>query len=156
MKKNCIICDLDGVFFDSREWSKYVPKEKEDREGWDNFAEHVDCCKPNKPFIKTLAEVNKLIPVIFITGRENTEFLSKRTKKQILRASNYAFTPNINCKLIMRRANDYRNVSDVKEEVVKKLLLSYNPIVAIDDEIENIKMYQKHGIPTLYYTKYKK
>ena len=72
MKKNCIICDLDGVFFDSREWHKYIPKEKEDREGWDNFAEHVWVCKPNTPFIETLGKVNKLIPVVFINGREST------------------------------------------------------------------------------------
>ena len=155
MKSNCIICDLDGVFFDSREWLKYLPQGSEKREDWDNFANHVDLCKPNKPFIKTLSEVNKVIPTIFVTGRENTPFLFQKTKKQILRASNLSFTPNINCKLIMRRMNDYRNAADVKEEVVKKLLLSYNPIIAIDDEPANIEIYQKYKIPTLHYTKYR-
>ena len=123
MKKNCIICDLDNVFFDSRKWHKYIPKEREDREGWDNFAKHVGICIPNKPFIEILGKINKLIPIIFLTGREQTKFLEEETKKQILKFSHYLLTPDINCKLIMRKENDYREVSKVKEFFEQPLLL---------------------------------
>lgn len=154
-KRNCVICDIDGVLFDSRKWEEEVPKGK-DREEWDNFEKKVYLCTPNKPFIDLIATVNKLIPVVFITGREESPFLFKETKKQIVKNSNFKLIPNINCYLFMRKYKDYRDVEVTKEEIAKKVMTRYNPIIAIDDDERNIKVYDKLKIPTLLYSKFAK
>jgi phosphoglycolate phosphatase-like HAD superfamily hydrolase len=38
-----------------------------------------------------------------------------------------------------------------KEILIKKLLsMNYTPVIAIDDQKQNIKLFQKYGIPTMY------
>ena len=50
----------------------------------------------------------------------------------------------------MREENDYRPSSEVKKDIIEREILpNYIPVIAIDDDIRNIQMYNDLGILTL-------
>ena len=154
MKKVCIICDIDRVIVDSREWEKYIPSDPTDRDGWNKFLAHHGLAKPNKPMLNFVLILNKVFPILFVTGRENYSNSRLITKKQIKEFTNGKITvgplnPN---KLFMRELNDFREPCKVKEDILKeKILPYYQPILAIDDNEGNIEMFKKYGITTFHY-----
>ena len=149
-----MICDIDNCFVDSRDWFKYVP-EATDREGWDEYFKHDDLCKPNKPVIDLVCSTAELLPVFFVTSREDRKQNRHNTIKQIKDFSNGKidmFDENSSHKLLMRAEFDYRESSVVKEEILLQIVNSgYTPIVAIDDDIHNCNMFHKYKIPTVLY-----
>lgn len=154
MKKACIICDIDGVYTDSREWNKYIPKDIKDREGWNNFIRHNNLCKPNKPIILVLKMLSKVFPILFVTSRENFGNMRKITKEQIRNFSGGAISvgPLFKHKLLMREANDFREAHVVKEEILKRDILPYYyPLMSIDDEPSNVEMFRRNNIFTEHY-----
>ena len=55
-------------------------------------------------------------------------------------------------KLLMRDEFDYRPAPIVKEEKLLQVIQhNYIPLVAIDDEIENCKMFMKYGMEVICY-----
>lgn len=159
MKKACIICDIDGVYTDSKEWNKHIPTNIKDREGWTNFLRYSNLCKPNKPMILVLNMLSKVFPILFVTSRENFGNMRKITKKQIREFSGGAINVGPLCKhkLLMREANDFREAHIVKEEILKRDILPfYYPLMAIDDEPSNVEMFRKNNILTKYYTDLRK
>lgn len=161
MKKLCIICDIDGVFADSRAWEKYAPESKDrgSLQEWREFAKHVSVCKPNPEVIEALTGLDKLVKIIFITSRSGSAELKANTLHQLQYFSKNKLKKfgNNSFLLYMRKEGDMRSSSVIKEEVLKsKIFPHYIPILAIDDEEENINMYKKYNIPTLHYTKFRK
>ena len=147
-KELCAIFDLDGVIFDSREWGKYAPENKDDREGWDYFAQHVNVCKPNLSKISLVKKLSEILKIIFITSRESSPFLKEATEKQLK-----MYLQDTDFILYMRPYKDYRSSAEVKKEIIEKRILpSYCPIYAIDDDIENVNMFKSFDIPTQHYT----
>ena len=50
----------------------------------------------------------------------------------------------------MRKENDYRPSSEVKKDIIEQEILpKYVPVIAIDDDIRNIQMYNDLGILAL-------
>ena len=159
MKKACIICDIDGVYTDSREWNKHIPENVKDREGWVNFLKQNKLCKPNKPIILVLKMLSKVFPILFVTSRENYGNMRKITKEQIRNFSNGTINvgPLSRHKLLMREANDFREAHIVKEEILKRDILPYYyPLMAIDDEPSNVEMFRRNSVFTKHYTDLRK
>ena len=50
---DCVICDIDNVYSDSREWIKHLPKVSS-REAWDEYHSKQYLAKPNKIMIKRI------------------------------------------------------------------------------------------------------
>lgn len=154
MRKTCVICDVDKVIVDSREWEKHAPKDVKDRLGWKNFLEHSTLAKPNKEMRKLMLTLNGIFPIIFVTSRENYDNAKMITQKHIKEFSHGKILvgPWYKNKLFMRSKDDFRSPAEVKEEILrKKILPFYAPVLAIDDDIENIKMFKKYGIYTYHY-----
>lgn len=153
--KKCIICDLDGVYVDSSKWTPYIPQDRDDREGWDLFASHVSACTPNLALIRILKVLSLFFPIIFITSREGSVALKKGTEAQIDVFSNNWIHIGSKHKLFMRPYKDYRDAWQVKRDImIRDVLPYYEPIIAIDDEIDNILMYKSLGLKTWHYTKF--
>ena len=155
MRKKCVICDIDGVYTDSREWEKHAPKNPKDRTGWNNFMNYSHKCLPNPPIISIMKELSKVFTIIFLTSREDTPLLRIISKEQIENFSNGEISLNKGSehKLFMRSFDDYRKAWEVKEEILKdKILPEYEPVWAIDDDPSNIEMYRTHNIPVYHYT----
>ena len=153
--KKCIICDIDGVFVDSSKWAPFIPLTRDDREGWDKFAQQTSLCEPNIGFIRLLKLAGIFYPIIFITSREESIVLKEATKAQIdVFSSNWIHIGSKH-KLFMRPYRDYRDAWAVKKEIVQNSVLPYyEPIIAVDDDLDNILMYQALDIPTWHYKKY--
>lgn len=153
-KKYVVICDIDNCFTDSREWYKTVPQGN-DRAAWDEYQKHDDLCTPNKPVIDLVCATAEILPVFFLTGREDRKLNRANTMKQIKEYSGNKidlFDKNAGHCLLMRSEYDFRPSDQVKEEMLCKLVgAGCIPVVAIDDEIINCEMYKRYNIPTVLY-----
>lgn len=155
--KKCIICDIDGVFVDSSKWTPFIPASRDDREGWNRFAQQVSLCTPNIQFIRILKLMSLLFPIVFVTSRENSIALRAATEAQLKVFSENWIVIGEKHKLLMRPYGDFRDAWQVKRDLLSaEVLPYYKPLLAIDDEIDNIIMYKGLGIPTWYYTKLRK
>lgn len=150
-----VICDIDNCFTDSREWNEYTPENQTDRAGWDKFLDMHYLCKPNKPVIDLVCATAELLPVIFITSREDRKDCRHNTIVQIKEYSKGLINmqdPTCHHKLLMRSEFDYRPSDVVKQEKLIEIVNSdYRPIVAIDDDVNNCKMFLSYRIPTILY-----
>lgn len=154
MRRAIIICDIDRVIVDSREWEKHIPKDFTNRAEWNEFLKYHYLAKPNKVMINLLSVLGKVFPIFFVTARENFGNSRKIAKQQINQFSNGLITvgPLNKHKLFMRDKDDFREAPEVKEDIlVNQILPEFQPILAIDDDKGNIDMYKKHGIRTFHY-----
>ena len=147
MKRKGIIIDLDDCLFDSRHLGKYLPERADDREGWDLFQEKMNDCKVNE-YIDTLIKAfmyETHCEIIFITGREGNKRMKEITEEN-LKKLGYLID-----NVYYRKEGDYRRSAEVKKEIyLEHIRNKYNVLFAIDDDVENIKMFQKLGINTLH------
>lgn len=159
-KPYIIVCDIDNVFMDSREWEMDFPKQADlnDRVVWDEFHKKCYKVKPNPSIVKTLACINDLIPIFFVTAREDRYNMREVTARQIEDFSEGLIKIDYNYnRLYMRPENDFGTSYAVKEKIIlDEILPHYNIAIAIDDDIHNIEMYKKYNIPTKFYDKYRK
>lgn len=152
-----VICDLDNCFTDSREWMKHVPDvHKADksvaRDMWDKYQTMAFLAKPNKSVINFLLSVSDIIPIYFVTAREDRKHSREDAIHQIEKFSEGKIVIGDYHKLYMRREFDYRASAEVKKEIVIDLLKGgLTPVLAIDDEPENCQMFAEMGIPTKLY-----
>lgn len=141
-----IIIDLDDCLFDSRHLEQYIPKVKDDRAGWDLFQDKMAESEVNKHILVLLDALWLLenIELIFVTGREGTAKLREQTEAQL-----DLYFPNY--KIFYRPENDYRKAAEVKKEIyLNNIKGKYDILFAIDDDIQNIRMFEKLGIHTLH------
>lgn len=155
MSKLVVVCDIDNVYTDSREWEKLLPTNGT-REEWDKYHLFSYLVKPNNELIDALICMNDLIPVFFVTSREDMNNMRDITVGHIEGFSHGKLKINERNKLFMRKAKDYRSPSLVKEEILLNEIINkgFSIEVAVDDSIENIEMFKKHGIKTQHYTKF--
>jgi len=151
----CVICDIDNVYSDSREWIKYVPEEKDskNREAWDAYNEKHYLVKPNKRLIPKIVECSQYIPILFITSREDRNDMRKKTIEEIEKFSGNMIKIGPMHRLYMRPDSNYDPSADVKEKILVEEVLNKNfqPIIALDDDESNINMYKKYNIDTKLY-----
>ena len=84
------------------------------------------------------------IELIFVTGREGTAKLREQTEAQL-----DLYFPNYT--IFYRPENDYRKAAEVKKEIyLNNIKGKYDILFAIDDDIQNIRMFEKLGIHTLH------
>lgn len=141
-----IIVDLDDCLFDSRHLEQYIPKVKGDRAGWDLVQEKMAESVINKHILIILDGLWLLenIDLVFVTGREGTAKLKELTENQL-----DLYFPHYT--IFYRPENDYRKAAEVKKEIyLNHIKGKWNILFAIDDDEENIKMFQKLGINTLH------
>ncbi len=147
----CFIMDIDGVYTDAREWEKVIPKENT-REGWDYYGSKVNLSKPNKEIINIAKGLQKLLPIIFITSREDRGSMREFTEHEIRTYSDGEINIGTHNKLFMRKNNDLRSSAEVKQELLDEVKKQgYKPVLAIDDSKENIDMFEENGIATKLY-----
>lgn len=152
MKDKCIIVDIDGTIALDKH-GEIIPTDFT-REGWNDFHEHMDMYNADR-FIPIWSTINMVehfedynyddIYIFFVTAREDTgngkirantfEFLEKH------------FSWVFENQLYMRAENDFRSSAEVKRDILlHDILPEYDVLFAVDDEEDNIKMFQNLGI----------
>lgn len=157
-KKICMIIDVDGTIVSEKDNSQIILPTENNREVWDLFHKNKQYYKPsqfkqNKNIVDIIKAVINNMPevyLIFLTARENIEgkpiFIN--TYRLIKRI--FSFQPSDFGRkfyILMRKENDFRSSDVVKEDILKnEILHNFLPVLAIDDEEPNIKMFEKNGI----------
>ena len=152
-KKPCIICDIDNVFMDSTMLDKYIPKERNSREGWDFYNAKYGECQANYEIINMLCNHRGNLPIYFMTSREDRGCVKEVTHTQIFVHSYCQLFQGLHYELLMRPENSYEEDFIVKEALLRQHILENGmmPVLAIDDNIKNIAMFKEFGIFTIHY-----
>lgn len=151
MKRKAIICDIDNVIVDTSHILKEAEKQPTTVKKWEYFQRHcTDKSLPiNYEIVNLLKHLNYFgnkREIIFITAR--SDVIYRQTKRQL----ELIFYPTkIKFKLYMRNGEDGLSACEVKREIVERLSERYDFEFAIDDELENCKMFKSCNIKTLQY-----
>lgn len=158
--KQAIIVDLDQTIA-LENFVGDLPSNNS-REEWDNF--HKDRCYYSLEHFTPILETIDVIEgyyngfkfykptIIFMTAREDTHnglirLNSYRFIKKYFKSFNSVWDYNCAYKLLMRKENDYRPSSEVKQDMLNDVIeQGYQPLLAFDDDDENRKMFLNNGI----------
>ena len=151
-KKPAVIFDIDSTLVNDDFQKALIPKDKHDRDGWDECAKYYDTCTPNKPCVMLVKRFSDTHKIIFITSREDRKNGRRDTEIELIKAIG-----EIDFILLMRPENDFSPSQKVKKKLYKDHVKSkYNVLFAVDDDKKNIKMFVKQGITGLIYKEVKK
>lgn len=152
MKDKCIIVDIDGTIALDKH-GEIIPTDFT-REGWNEFHKHMDMYDADR-FIPIWSTINMIecivndslgtIPIFFVTAREDTG--NGKIRDNTLKFIAEYFNWVVDEQLYMRAENDFRSSAEVKRDILlHDILPKYNVLFAVDDEEDNIKMFQTLGI----------
>lgn len=157
-KKICIIIDVDGTIVSEKDDSQIILPTESNRKVWDLFHKNkkyyrVSQFKPNKNIVDIIKAIINNMPevyLIFLTARENVENKPIFINTYRLIRKIFGFKPTDFCRkfdILMRKENDFRSSDIVKEDILNnEILPNYLPVLAIEDEEPNIKMFERNGI----------
>ena len=157
-KKMCIIIDIDGTIVSEKDNSQIILPVESNREVWNLFHKNkkyyrVSQFKQNKNIVDIIKYIINNMPevyLMFLTARENVENKPIFINTYRLIKKIFGFQPTDFGRrfyILMRKENDFRSSDIVKEDILNnEILPNYLPVLAIDDEEPNIKMFEKNGI----------
>jgi len=137
--------DLDGTLVDSSGRRHIIDKAVIKTKDWEAWHKQTHTDKVIEPIKQLCYAIKKFgIKVIFLTARSDK--CRKHTEAWI--AKNI---PRLaKCKLLMRTEGDFRPSAQVKLDIFTKYIGPiYEVLFTIDDDAENIKMFNKLGVHTL-------
>ena len=137
---DCAIVDIDGVLADAEHRQHYLDPPWRDWDGF--FAE----CGGDGVFeeTKTLLELmDSTLTIVLLTSRPT--WIQKATLDWL---SRHKIRYDL---LIMRPLGDFQPSPAFKHDETESLRqFGYLPVLAIDDDMRNVRMYKNEGIPTLF------
>jgi hypothetical protein len=144
-RPRAVIFDVDGTLCDVRSVRHFVQGstgEKKPSANFDSFHEASAACPPFE-MVKKLAMSAKTLGlmVLIVTGRE--------AKWASLTAAWLTKNGIPWDELRTRRAKDFRPDHEIKAEIRAEIVLGYEPILAVDDRVDIIAVWQAAQIPTL-------
>lgn len=146
-KKNAIIVDIDNTLCETDFIFDEIQKNQlSGAAKWGYFNSNVQRCPVNAWCIMLV--INYLIlgyDVIFLTAR--SEKISKETEAYLFQYLPEQFRSNIH--LFMRQADDISPAWNVKEKWLNEIEDAYCFSFAVDDDIDNCRMFYARGIPVL-------
>ncbi len=142
-----IICDIDGCLLDSNWiWKDIQKLGLKDEGAFEYFNSHIADrqSQPIKEICELLRKFDNRATIVFFTAR--CEHLRKYTWENVTIA--LGTFPDA---IFMRPKNNKDEPTVLKENFLKKLDSIFNVILAIDDNPDVCKMYERHRIPTINY-----
>lgn len=145
MKKEIVICDIDGCLIDTA-WIFDKTGNMQIDEKWDFFNRNANN-SDNKINFDLVNLIDKLkcfagYKIFFVTSRSDIIY------RETLRMLKGLFSHE-DIQLLMRREGDTSESREVKELIINKLREEYRIICAIDDDPANCKMFKDNGILTM-------
>ena|ERR1700728_1405229 len=130
-----IIVDIDGTIADNSHRQHILDTEPKN---WDEFFLGCYDDEPIQPVIDVVQALSVYHEILIVTGRsekyrELTKLWLKKHEIDYL-------------KLYMRPEGDYRPDHEMKEEILKKIRLHFDPTLAIDDRQSVVDMWRRNGL----------
>lgn len=150
MKQRAIICDLDGTLINCEHRLHFIQGEKKD---WKSFLHPENIKKDTiNEWCKTILQrfefannngtKNKQIHILYVTGRNKS--CSSETINTLLSSG---FCWNHDKNLFMRKNEDFREDSVIKEEIYRTHIEPfYDVIFCIDDRQQVVDMWRRIGL----------
>ena len=137
-KQTAQLWDLDGVVVDSVRDEFILDFIKKDFTRFESLIPEFDSFEWA---VDTIRAMNRKHKIVFLTARnesyrEPTEQWIQQ--KLLLKPEQY--------ELYMRKPRDDRPDTQVKAELLPKILRKYEVLVAYDDKLDNCRLYGYHGI----------
>lgn len=146
-KKSAIIVDIDNTLCESEFiFDEIRQKELSGAAKWDYFNSNINRC-PLNAWCMMLVN-NYLVQgydVIFLTAR--SQEIYTQTEEYISMYTMNSYSQNIH--LLMRSKSDISPAWVVKQNWLKKIKEDFHISFAIDDDLENCRMFYENGIPAL-------
>jgi len=152
MKKDIIICDLDGTLCDIDHRLHFVqvaqglPFVTSDgnitypRKDWDAFFAGVPDDKVNEPVLNLLFMVYECSTVVFCSGRPE-----RCRADTVAWLEKHAF-PFSHCELYMRKDGDFRPDDIVKQEILDTHIDKDRVLFVLDDRDQVVHMWRRNGL----------
>lgn len=145
MKKDAIICDIDGVLVDTS-WIFDKTDDMTTDEKWDFFNRNANN-SGNKTNLDLVMILDKLkyfagYQILFVTTRSDIIYKPTLLMLKRLFVSNHF-------ELYMRREGDLSPSYEVKQKILNDIREKYNIVCAIDDDRDNCEMFKNNGITTM-------
>ena len=142
MAKLCIICDIDGTILDPTAHPDYKGKTTSTHE-LQEYASWAANAPTMSVIVEAIQKFNKAgLGIVIITSRPiswldmTDEWLTK---------NNIPYD-----KIGMRPSGDTSPDSEVKQKILDSIKSQgYDPIMAFDNDKDNVKMYRKNGLPVV-------
>lgn len=142
VRRDAIICDLDGTLCNIDHRLHHVRKEFGVRKDWGSFFRDIPGDSVNSWCKSILDRFRKDTEIVFCSGRPD----SYRLPTTVWLKENACYPHN----LYMRHRKDQREDSIVKEILLDfEILPRYNVLFAIDDRQRVVDMWRRRGIVTL-------
>lgn len=142
----CIIVDLDGTFFNNDDWVRDNYPPNDTAEEWDKFTKGYRNEEAVDENIRDIVVGRFLCGeyIFFVTGREDTHNSREKTNNAIREHINHPF------KLLMRKSGDLRQNHEVKKDWLDYIRSkNFHVVLAIDDDIGNVRMFAENGVQCL-------
>ena len=151
MKTKAILCDVDGVLLDTSRIIKEIHERKlKGDDKWaffHKYANHPDYAIKNEDMFNLINFfLENDFEVFLLTARQ--EKISRDTCMYLL-LDDISLKPRNNLRIIMRPNDNKLLASEFKEIELKKLQKDYDIRLAVDDDLQNCKMFERNGILTL-------
>lgn len=138
-KPNCVIFDIDGTIADNSHRLYLIQDEEKD---WTRYFENCVYDDPIWSIINTLKWYqSEGAAIVFSSGR--AEFTRQSTKTWLEDKAEISAWSG----LYMRPENDYRSSVDLKRGMLHVIKQSYTPILAVDDNMDDVRMYFNNNVP---------
>lgn len=140
-EKGWVLCDIDGTVADIEHRLHFVNKEPKD---WKGFFGAMEEDKPREVVVKLLREyIEQGHGIIFVSARPE-QYRDKTEKWLMNNVSEFFFT------LLMRRANDKRPDTEVKQDILDTYFTDRSKIFrVIDDRPSVIRMWKSNGLEVI-------
>jgi hypothetical protein len=136
----CVLVDIDGVIADGAHRQRFMRASPKDYAGF--FAAAVrDTPIPEAAIL--LRVIDEAVAIVLVSGRPAS--IHDMTVSWL---TEHGFRWDL---LVLRGEGDLRPASAAKSQAVQELRAEgWLPVLALDDEPDNVTMYRDLGVPTLY------
>jgi len=146
---NCYIFDIDGTLANLDHRLSYIKSKPRNYKAFYAGVTHDAPIAPMCAVAKTLAVART--PILFCSGRpeetrpDTMRWLEDKVFSWLFRPNEYGDYGT--ARLYMRKSNDYRKDSIVKEELLDQILLDgFVPVMVFDDRPSVCEMWKRRGI----------
>jgi hypothetical protein len=139
--KKIVVCDIDGTVADLSHRLQYA---KGPEKNWDTFFSLLDGDTPRRDIYAQVRELadREGADLVFVTARP--EKYREATRNWLIKHDHGKFVH-----IIMRRDNDKRVDTEVKEDIYNQYLKQYEIVGVFDDRPSVIRMWQRNGLDVI-------
>jgi hypothetical protein len=142
----CVLSDIDDTLADPSHRRHLVPtgNNRNKPMAWQKFHEQMHLDKPNTEVVNYVMLLAQTCPAAICIMTARPIEYDRKTAHWLVDNGVRGIA-----RLLMRRRGDIRPSEEIKYDLLRELRREgYWPIIALDDDVDVLKMFREQGIPT--------